>query len=351
MTTSPSAPAPAPSVPTNDPSSRSGISGALRRVNPVLDRELRQRSRSGRSIVVMTIFLFLTIAVAYLSYIADSSSQFDDPFQILASSPGRTVFEWVLLLELTLLLFVIPGLSAGAITGERDRQTLAPLQVTLLSPTGIFFGKVLSANSFVMLLVVSSTPVMAAAYLLGGLTIGQVIWAMLALVVIGFLLAVIGVACSALTNSTMTATLFAYGLVLLLTVGTVMAFVAIGIVYVMFVDPEAIRPPDWVALPLAFNPFVALTAAGGDLNELTFNPWPLSELKGAFLDFIRPDDTVWDGVVEEDLGVGAPPPRVDGDGFGLQMWLSCMLGLGGMAALMAWRGVRRLRTPTKVIRQ
>lgn len=316
----------------------SRLSGAVRQLNPVFDRELRQRSRNGRSLVVMVVFLLLALGVAYLTYLGETASGISDPFGVLSLSIGRTMFEWVLVLELVLLLFVVPGLSAGAITGERDRQTLIPLQVTMVGPVGIFLGKVLSSSSFVLLLVVASTPIMAVAYLLGGITISQVVWSMLVLVVLGFLLAVIGVSCSALTRGTAASTLFAYGLSLLLTAGTLVAFGAMTIAYAS-TNPQMDAPPDWAAIPFAFNPFVALAAAAGDLNANISGAWPLSGIKQAMFAWLRSD------------GFMRPVEGNTGDWFGLTMWLACLAGIGGLSLMMAWRSVLRLRTPTEIVRQ
>lgn len=336
-----------------------GLSATVRRLNPVFDRELRQRSRSGRSLMVMVVFLLLATGVGYLAYLGETAAGRGgfDAVSILSRSVGRTMFEWVLILELVLLLFVVPGLSAGAITGERDRQTLIPLQVTLIGPLGIYFGKVLSASSFVLLLVVTSTPIMAAAYLLGGITVGQVLISMLNLIVIGILLAMIGVACSALARTTVASTLFSYGFTLLLTVGTVVAFAALFIGYLTLFDRSGDQPPTWMSLPFAFNPFVALASSAGDITDANLNsPWPLSGIKQVFHEWfnnpwmndvaIAPDGAVIDA---QDAG---PLNRLDSTAwFGLKMWLVCVVGMGGLSALMAWRSIERLRTPARVVRQ
>src|SRR5205085_1967042 len=69
-----------------------------------------------------------------------------------ASSAGRSIYHWLLFVMLALICFIVPGLTAGAIAGERERQTLIPLQITLLSPRSIVFGKLLASLAFVVLL-------------------------------------------------------------------------------------------------------------------------------------------------------------------------------------------------------
>ena len=53
-----------------------------------------------------------------------------------------------MLMMVVLVLFFVPGLAAGAIAGERERQTLATLQVTLLRPRSILVGKIAAALAY-----------------------------------------------------------------------------------------------------------------------------------------------------------------------------------------------------------
>ena len=188
----------------------------------MLDRELRQRSRSRRSVVLVTLFLALLIGVLFIAYKgSETTSQFSsDPITALTMRTGRTMFEWVLATQMVVLLFMIPGLSAGAVAGERDRQTLVPLQVTLIGPVQIFVGKVLASSSFILLLVIASAPVLAVPYLVGGISLGDVARALGVMLAIGFIMAVIGVSCSCIFRRTQTATLAAYAMVLVLTLGS-----------------------------------------------------------------------------------------------------------------------------------
>ena len=86
---------------------------------------------------------------------------------------------------------MMPGISAGSVAGERDRQTLVPLQVTMLGPIQIFFGKVFASSSFLLLLLVGSAPILAVPFLVGGISLTQIVLSLLSLLVIGFLASVL----------------------------------------------------------------------------------------------------------------------------------------------------------------
>ncbi len=323
------------------------VSRAVQGLNPVLDRELRQRSRTPRSMVIMTIFLLVSLATAFVTYLGETSG-FDGEFDLIGQSVGRTMFEWVLILELIVMLFVVPGISAGAITGERDRQTLIPLQVTLIGPVGIFVGKVLSSAAFVVLMIVASTPILAVAYLLGGVAFSSIFWGVAALIVIGLLLAVIGVACSAFMRRTAAATLITYGVVLAITVGTLFAFyvgaIVIGVVYLGLDDPfVSDRAVNWFLAPFYFNPFVLLAGAAGNVSD-SLGVWPLSGIKQGFVEADRGFGGGFDEGVDGELF-----EERAGDMRVVPLWVRAFVAQLAVAAALAVLGVRRLRTPQRSV--
>jgi ABC-type transport system involved in multi-copper enzyme maturation permease subunit len=114
----------------------------------------------------------------------------------------------------------VPGYTAGAIVGERERQTLGPMQVTLLSPRSIVLGKLLASLAYLSLLVVATVPLLAAAFLFGGVTIQEMLKGLGMVMVTGVLLASISLAVSALGRRSQSATVMAYGLTLMLVLGT-----------------------------------------------------------------------------------------------------------------------------------
>lgn len=315
---------------------------AVQDVRPVLDRELRQRSRTARSMVVMTIFLLLALGAAFITYTSETSS-FNGDFGIARQNVGRSVFEWVLILELVLLLFVVPGVSAGAITGERDRQTLIPLQVTLIGPFGIFFGKVLASSAFVLLLIFATAPILATAYLLGGVAFSQIVAGLAGLMLIGFLLAVIGVACSALLRRTAASTLIAYGMTMALCIGTLVVF---AVVMILFVFSQGEEPDSILPFLTSFywNPFVLLAGAAGEVTDVN-GPWPLSGIRRGFYEAQE-----FDNRREFEPGLLNDAPD-GGDLRYVPLWLRSTLAQSSLALLMAWAGIRRLRTPSAMVTQ
>lgn len=308
----------------------------FRSINPVLDRELRQRSRSARSMVIMTIFLFMALGLLYLIYLAETATN-NSPNSLantaLNSGAGRTMFEWVLGLEMLVIMFVVPGLSAGAISGERDRQTLIPLQVTLVKPSGIFFGKVGAATAFVSLVVMASVPLLAVCYLVGGVSLKSVVMSVTTMILTGFLLAVIGVAISSIFKRTTVAVLASYGMVLLMSIGTLITW---GIFAIAFSILDINAGDSWLFYtPFYLNPFITLSGAGGVIDNSFFEAWPLTGIKTGFAGVGSANNF---GTV-----TAADTPYIP-------LWIRCLLSQFLLAGLLAIFGLRKLKTPTSMVR-
>jgi ABC-type transport system involved in multi-copper enzyme maturation permease subunit len=192
-------------------------------LNPVLAKELRTRLQGRQAWILLTVYLILLGGILYIAYNDDSSTN-GDPFVVDSptrfASAGRTMFELVVLFMLLLVLFLVPGFTSGAIAGERERQSLVPLQVTLLRPWQIVVGKVGSSFALLALLVVAAAPFLGVAYLVGGVTTSTVLKGVAVVLFTGLVLAVITVGCSAVFRRVQVATVMSYAVVLFLVVGT-----------------------------------------------------------------------------------------------------------------------------------
>ena len=222
-------------------------------MNPVLARELKQRMRGRHVWLVVTLYLAILAVILRWVYVAasrDDSFGFDG--NLLASATvGRAVFQWLLFFMLLLVCFIVPGLTAGAITGERERQTLVSLQITLLRPRSIVLGKLLASLAFVVLLILASLPLVTVPFLVGGVSVGEVVRGLVMVLATAVTLACISLACSALLRRTQAATVVAYGITLAMVLGTLMVF---GAQQIPRRNTGGQRPEPWV---LALNPFAA----------------------------------------------------------------------------------------------
>jgi len=225
---------------------------ALPPLNPVLARELKQRMRGRHVWLVLTLYLAVLALILRWVYVAASQDEaFGGGVNVLASATaGRAIFQWLLFFMLLLVCFIVPGLGAGAISGERERQTLIALQLTLLRPRSIVVGKLLASLAFVLLLVVASLPLLTIPFLVGGVSLGEVARGLLMVLATAVTLACLTLACSALLRRTQAATVVAYGVTLALVLGTLLFYGAQQIPR----RSGGPRPDPWI---LALNPFAA----------------------------------------------------------------------------------------------
>jgi ABC-type transport system involved in multi-copper enzyme maturation permease subunit len=137
--------------------------------NPVLGKELRVRMRSKRTPWMVSLYLgALGLVVFSMMYF-----EMRDHYGFTPSNQ-RDVFILLSLLQYGLIIFITPGLTAGAICGERERQTLSVLLTTNLSPWQVIIGKWLASLSFILLLILSSLPLYGLLILFGGISLLQI---------------------------------------------------------------------------------------------------------------------------------------------------------------------------------
>lgn len=245
-------------------------------VNPVLARELRQRVRSPRASVVLT--AFLSLLVASVGLLVWGFERSNTSGSTATQGIGRTLFGSLLFAILGLVCFIVPGVAAGSVAGERERLTLTPLQVTLLTPGQILRGKLLASLAFTTLLLVAALPVLAVPYVLGGVTVEQIAGGLLLVLASAAFLGVVSIWASTVLRRVQRATVVAYGLVGLLVVGTTVAY---GLQILATTRPDGDGPTSrWESLVvLAANPFlVTADALGhGSVNDGGASPFTPSQ--------------------------------------------------------------------------
>ncbi|RMG84335.1 MAG: hypothetical protein D6712_11465 [Chloroflexi bacterium] len=187
------------------------------RLNPVMMKELRGRMRGARAFVVMGVYLGLMSLFTVLVYAAyPNITRYSGP--VLATGElGRVLFNTVIGIEMVLIMFIVPAFTSGAITGERERKTYDLLRTTLLPEPSFIVGKLESALSYVLLLLLAAIPIQSIAFLFGGVGESELIIASIILGVTAFVLGALGLFLSSTTERTLTANVRAYLVALFVT--------------------------------------------------------------------------------------------------------------------------------------
>jgi len=201
---------------------RSGIGGIV----AVGVKELRGRVRGRRAFVVLTFYLlFLGLfawaweLVAERAYVQNASLQ-GGSAAFASALVGQEVFGALVVVETLLVVFLAPAFTSGAISLEREKQTLEMLTATPISSLAIVVGKLVSALAYVFLLIAASVPLTAIVFVFGGVGPDDILRAYAVLVVTAFGLGSLGLFISAVMQRTQGATVVTFFTVLFLTLGT-----------------------------------------------------------------------------------------------------------------------------------
>ncbi|HEU5001289.1 MAG TPA: ABC transporter permease [Actinomycetota bacterium] len=179
--------------------------------NPIVEKELRSRMRSGRASLLISIYLVTLAAVGFFTYvIVERQASRGVSNGQLSVNAGITIFRALTGWELVLIFFIAPVLTATAIAGERERQTLDLLLCTRVRPSAIVMGKLIASLLFALLLLVASVPVFSMVFLFGGVELSQVVGVAATLGVTAVVIGAIGLACSVCIRRPTAATVSAY---------------------------------------------------------------------------------------------------------------------------------------------
>jgi ABC-type transport system involved in multi-copper enzyme maturation permease subunit len=189
-------------------------------------KELRGRVRGRRAFVVLTFYLlFLGLfawaweLVAERAYVQNAALQ-GASAAFASSLVGQEVFGALILVETLLVVFLAPAFTSGAISLEREKQTLDMLTATPISSLAIVLGKLVSALAYVFLLIAASIPLTAIVFVFGGVGPDDVLRAYAVLIVSAIGLGSVGLFISAIMQRTQAATVVTFFGVLFLTLGT-----------------------------------------------------------------------------------------------------------------------------------
>lgn len=231
------------------------------RLNPVMVKELRGRMRGIRGFAIITVFLTLMSFFTMLLYLL----RVPQGGVVVTGELGRLLFIGVLFIELMLIIFIVPALTAGAITSERERKTYDLLQTTLITKATFVVGKMQSALGYIVLLLLSAIPLQSIAFLFGGVSESELILALLVLAVSAVTLGAFGMFFSSITERTLSATVRSYTVATAITIGLpALALILFQGAYGNVVNNVATKISD--------NPTVEAAMIYADMIATSLNP-------------------------------------------------------------------------------
>jgi len=332
----------------------------------VARQEFRLRIRAGRWKWLLGVFFAILLAFTSLLRAGLGQLGSDElPYK------GTILYGGLMLFVLGLALLVVPALAAQSVNGDRERGTLATLQVTRLTAADITLGKFAAAWGTALVFLALTFPLVAYAMTQGGVPLGRVLVVTLVLALLLGTVCAISLWLSAVLSRTTTSGVLAYLAVFALTIGTLITF---GLVTAVTTETYTAStgarrcPPGsfplcdpgpqqtytatrartdrtWVLL--APNPFVVLADAAPQLPDERRGVDDRDQIRARDLDPLGQIG----GVVRDlrDTRLGDGPVQTDAYSEPDAVWptgLAVNVALG-IAAL--WLTARRLRTPSRTL--
>jgi ABC-2 type transport system permease protein len=228
-------------------------------VSAIWLREIRGRMRGKRAFVFLTFYLAVLAGLLWIGLRTTTAV----PMGALESvSVGRGIFATIVLIETLVVLILAPAYTGAAISQEREKQTFDLLAATPVSSLTIVVGKLISAMSFLALIVGASIPLASMAFLFGGVGLTDLLVAYLVIAAVAVGAGALGVACSAIFGKTQPATVAAFVAVALVAGASTVSWIAMES---RAREPNQPTPPTLLLYP---NPFIgmadALCASTGD---------------------------------------------------------------------------------------
>ena len=348
-------------------------------VKAVFGLEMRQRLRA-RAWYIMLVVWFLVIGLVFLLASLTTASTFGS---------GAILFDLVVGFVLFFGLLVAPGLSANAVNGDRAAGTLAILQITLLTPGQILWGKWLASWVASLAFLLVSTPFIFCALALGGVNPAEAFVSLLMLSIELGIVSAIGIGISALANRPLFSIVTTYMVVALLGIGTLITF---GLSYALVeednvevtysymdyppgtdfseeipasvelecitrTEVQTVHHTERTAWLLAANPFVIVAdsvpySRGGDFGQVAapmssdvyVQPGVMEGIsQGVRLLQAGPD---YEMTCEEAQGTGRDLPEG-----GFPIWPLGLVLQSALAGGLLWFGRRKLTTPARRLAQ
>ena len=222
------------------------------RTNAVYTKELKQSVRNIKFPITVGLYCFTIAVIGLFTLVAISAYGYPVYSAYTIKQDFITFYSVLFGLEFGLVIFVVPAITGGTISGERDHGTLDLLLATTLGPYRIIMGKLISVVSKLLIYVISSLPILALVFTMVGAGLADLLRYMLLILLTSLYIGSFGVFMSVIFKKTSTAMAVTYVWIM---------FIALGTIFVTLMS-TAVRPADNNALNPVFllNPIITLFA-------------------------------------------------------------------------------------------
>lgn len=170
---------------------------------PLLVKELNEQAARPRTYIIRFLYAATLFTAACALFYGNFLT--GDASATGSLGRGRFMFERLVNFQFWCIYLVLPAISCGALTIEKERNTLGLLLITGLRPWQIVLQKMLGRVVPMLTFVLLSFPLMAVAYSFGGVTADYLWSGTLLLVLTCLQVGALSIACSAYFPTTVEA--------------------------------------------------------------------------------------------------------------------------------------------------
>ncbi|MDE7424596.1 MAG: ABC transporter permease [Lachnospiraceae bacterium] len=196
--------------------------------NPVCIKEMKLSVRTKKTAVGLFVFNGILAALGLFAYYIMFDISGGTSYSYVNLSSVIYLYAVIAVMEMAMIAFVIPAITAGSIASEREKQTLEILLTTRLTPWQIVTGKLVSSISTLLLYIISSLPILCIVFSIGGVTVWDMVQIMLYVFVLAIYLGSFGILFSTIFKKSIVATVYTYGMLILT---SIVFYVIVPIVY------------------------------------------------------------------------------------------------------------------------
>ena len=204
-------------------------------INPVIEKDLKIKMRGWKAPALISVYLGFLGLIAFIIFQSSNptprygSGYYSYDMGIFNPTVALSLYITLAIFQFMLVLFITPALTGGAISNERERQTLDLLLCTNLSPLSIITGKITVSIAHILLLITAALPIMGTVFLFGGIKLLDILMLFGFYIVTALMLASIGIFYSTIFKKSLLSMILTYITLLFLVAGTFIIFIIWGL--------------------------------------------------------------------------------------------------------------------------
>ena len=177
---------------------------------PLLTKELIEQANSKRTYILRVVYAVVLFGAALWQY--SDLNNGGASAGLMNLGKGRAFFQLLVNVQTFAIIFLLPAITCGALTVEKEKDTLALLLLTKLSPWTIVFEKLVSRVLAMGTYQLLSLPLFAIVYGMGGVELNGIIHAVVSLLALTIVVASVSILCSTWFRTTAEAFIVSYAI-------------------------------------------------------------------------------------------------------------------------------------------